>query len=101
MSDTASKERLTVRNLLPNSPAARAGVRIGDVILSVNDVPTPDFNAYIAAKSRVATQQRMDILRGNDLVQVTLELEERMGPPDYGSIVQQLEAMKEPKEPLN
>ena len=35
---------------LPDSPAARAGLRWGDIVLAVNGVPTPDADAFVAAR---------------------------------------------------
>jgi S1-C subfamily serine protease len=35
---------------LPDSPAERAGLRWGDIVLAVNGMPTPDGDAFIAAR---------------------------------------------------
>ena len=35
----------------PGSPAAVAGVQYGDILMAVNNVPTPDWAAYIEARA--------------------------------------------------
>jgi S1-C subfamily serine protease len=35
---------------LPDSPAARAGLRWGDVVVAVNGLPTPDAGAFVKAR---------------------------------------------------
>jgi len=41
----------------PGSPAAVAGVRYGDILMAVNDVPTPDWAAYIEARQNGSTEK--------------------------------------------
>lgn len=46
--DTEQKEAVVVE-VIPNSPAAAAGLRVGDVLLAVGDRATPDRDAFVAA----------------------------------------------------
>ncbi|HEX4418170.1 MAG TPA: PDZ domain-containing protein [Kofleriaceae bacterium] len=53
----------------PGSPAACAGVRYGDIMLSVNGLPTPDWASYIEAKATVHGQMTVELFRaGQTLV---------------------------------
>jgi S1-C subfamily serine protease len=43
---------LAFLSCVPGSPAERAGMKPGDVVVSVNGVPTPDMDAFVAARAR-------------------------------------------------
>jgi S1-C subfamily serine protease len=59
------------------SPAARAGVRYGDILLSVNHMPTPDWASYIEARGLDRARMRIEVFRGGE----TLVLELALPPP--------------------
>lgn len=50
----------------PGSPAACAGVQYGDVLISVNDVPTPDWSAYLEGRTRGQGRMRLEVFRAGD-----------------------------------
>lgn len=50
----------------PGSPADRAGVRYGDVLLAVNDMPTPDWGAFVEARARSKSDMRVEVFRGGE-----------------------------------
>jgi S1-C subfamily serine protease len=54
---------LPVLGCRPGSPAARSGIRYGDIVMAVNGVPTPDWGAYIAARGRRIGAMTVSIFR--------------------------------------
>jgi S1-C subfamily serine protease len=46
----ATVQGVPVWGCLPGSTAAEAGVRYGDIVLSVNGVPTPGIDEYLEAR---------------------------------------------------
>lgn len=47
----AALEGVAIVGVLPGTPAARAGIRYGDVLLEVNGQRVKNFDDYIAAKN--------------------------------------------------
>jgi S1-C subfamily serine protease len=74
---------LPVLGCRPGSPAARAGIRYGDVVLSVNGVPTPDWNAYVEARHSRARDMQVAIFRAGE--ELTIELAFDSTPADATS----------------
>ena len=74
MNDVFGNYTLRFQGAVPGSPADKAGMKIGDLIISVNGIPTPDHNAYIEAIADRGTTQKMDIIRNGQLIEMTLEL---------------------------
>lgn len=63
-----------VTELAPNSPAARAGLRVGDLILSLNDQATGDPSGFAAALADPAPRLAVRLLRGADERTLTVEV---------------------------
>lgn len=61
-----------------DSPAARAGVRAGDLIISANGRPVPRAAAFAETCDRLHAGDELSLVikRGEELVKVTVELEE-------------------------
>jgi S1-C subfamily serine protease len=59
-----------IYQVMPGSPAAQAGVRTGDIIVSVDDRPTPSFDALHRATTRLqpGVAVSLRLLRGTELV---------------------------------
>ncbi|MGM0554809.1 MAG: PDZ domain-containing protein [Myxococcota bacterium] len=59
---------------LPGSPAGDAGVRYGDILLSVNGHKTQNFSDYLEAKRQSDGTLELEILRESGVVNITIEL---------------------------
>jgi len=68
---------LPVYGCLPGSPADRAGIRYGDVLLSVDGIATPSWDAYLAAREQSGPSIMVKLFR--DGIEHDLELVLRRG----------------------
>jgi S1-C subfamily serine protease len=73
--DLAQIERLAqvlggipVWAVAPGSSARNAGVRFGDIILSVNGVPTPTFQAFLRAGRKHLAHLEFKVFRAGKVV---------------------------------
>lgn len=68
-----------VVRVVPNSPAARAGIRLGDVILSLNGVPIRRAADVTSLLRRLKPGDRVqvEVLRGTQRLRLSVTLEER------------------------
>jgi Do/DeqQ family serine protease len=66
-----------VSSITPKSPAARAGLRTGDLIVSVDGQPVDDANAfdYRFATKPLGGQAQLDVVRGGRDVRIPIALE--------------------------
>ena len=67
---------LPVLGCLADGAADVAGVRYGDILLSVNGVPTPDWHAYLQACAHDRDTMRVTLFRAGE----TLAFELALGP---------------------
>src|SRR5262245_44212116 len=81
---------LPVLGCRPNSPAARAGIRYGDIVLSVNGRPTPDWASYIEARGLSRDTMVVEILRAGAVIIEHLALPERTEPVDPLALLEEL-----------
>jgi S1-C subfamily serine protease len=58
----------------PGSPAASAGIRYGDIVLSVNGVKTPDWAAFIEARGKSNTTMQVELFRDGEQLSIELAL---------------------------
>jgi hypothetical protein len=63
-----------VTEIAPNSPAAGAGLKVGDLILHLNDQPVGDPSGFAAAMSDDSGKASVTLLRNGREERVTMEL---------------------------
>lgn len=68
---------LPVYGCLPGSPAERAGVRCGDVLLSVDGHATPSWDAYLAARENSGASLRLRLFRDGQELELDVPLDGR------------------------
>lgn len=66
---------LPVYGCLPGSPAEKAGVRFGDVLLSVDGCATPTWEAYIEARASSGESIRLRLFREGNEFEVDVPLD--------------------------
>jgi len=74
----------------PNSPAAAAGVQYGDILLSVNGVPTPDWGAYLEARAKVKGHMRIELFRDGETMTLEFDLLQPSEPVDPMALLEEL-----------
>jgi S1-C subfamily serine protease len=92
---------LPVLGCRPDSPAARAGIRYGDIVLTVNGQPTPDWGAYIAARALGEGEMVVEIFRGGEQVTHRLALERHESVDPYELLADLIEQRIMPTEVLD
>jgi serine protease Do len=81
--DRDGAEGAEVVRVIPDSPAIRAGIRLGDVILSLNNVAVrraADVTS-ILRRMKPGDKVQIDILRGAQRLRITVTLGERANTP--------------------
>lgn len=66
---------LPVLGCQPDSPADRAGVVYGDILLSVNGRPTPDWMAFVEARALDARAMDIEVFRDGRQLRFVVPLE--------------------------
>ncbi len=79
--DLKSNQGALVAEVLPDAPAAKAGLREGDVITAIDGKPIGDANRLTLAVTSVApgTKLKLDVLRDGKTQQITATTGERPG----------------------
>jgi S1-C subfamily serine protease len=74
----------------PGSPAALAGVQYGDILMSVNHVPTPDWASFIEARALDRNHMRVEVFRGGENLVFELALPTPTEQVDPISLLEEL-----------
>jgi S1-C subfamily serine protease len=62
---------IPVWEVFPDSGAALAGVRFGDIILRVNGVATPTFETFLAAGEKHLSDLEFEVFRNGELLHLS------------------------------
>lgn len=81
-----------VLQVVPESPAEKAGIRVDDVIARVNDKPVDSREALVATiRSYMPGQEvRLDVRRGEQAIDVKTKLVGGIGPGARGEMMNQM-----------
>jgi len=73
-----------VKRVALHTPASKAGLKVGDIIIQVGDAPVGDeYDALKAVSSQPpGTQVPLHIIRGDKQLKLTVEVSERPQPPN-------------------
>lgn len=63
---------IPVLRCTPDSPADRAGIRYGDIVVAVNGHPTPDLAAYVEAQDTPSLRVPVTVIRDGHPVELVL-----------------------------
>ena len=85
---------LPVLGCLMGGPAASAGVRYGDVLLSVNGQKTRSFADYVEAKALRQDGMRVTIFRDGREVDLELAFDPHKAAMDPQAIIAEIVAMR-------
>lgn len=85
---------LAVLGCLQGTPAALAGVRYGDILLSVNGMRTRTFMDYIEAKALRSDGMTVVIFRSGQEEPIELQYQANRPPVDIAELVSELAAMR-------
>ena len=75
----AAQEGVIVARIVPQSPAAEAGLRVGDIIREINDETVSNTAGFLSQIARVepGTQAMLRILRGGKARRIELQVAQR------------------------
>ena len=74
----------------PGSPAARAGVRYGDILVAVNGMATPDWSAYVEARALARGHMRVELFRAGETLTFEFALPAQGEPIDPLALLDEL-----------
>jgi S1-C subfamily serine protease len=64
---------IPVLGCMDGSPAHRAGIRYGDIVVQMNGMPTPDVGAYARAQDTDAIRVPISVVRDGVTLELVLE----------------------------
>jgi S1-C subfamily serine protease len=85
---------LPVLGCLQGTPAHLAGVRYGDILLSVNGKPTRTFGDYVEAKALRQDGMHIVLFRSGVEEPISLDYHPNRAPMDSASLLAELVSMR-------
>src|SRR5262249_62085284 len=74
-----AKEGLKVTTIVENSPAAKAGLKVDDIVTGADGKAIDDFREFMmetARDKKAGDKMKLSVLRGKDKMDLTVTLEE-------------------------
>ncbi len=87
-------EGIPILSTLSGSPAARAGLRYGDILISVNGVRTRTYLDYIAAKELRSDGMEIVVFRSGSESTKTLIYDRSAPPPDKAALLAEIVTLR-------
>jgi serine protease Do len=96
----ASQKGALVQNVIPNQPAAKAGVEPGDVVLTINGKEIDSAGTLTRTVSLIPPGGKIDVelLRAGQKKRISFAVGQR---PDDEAVVGRADAPEQPREPEN
>jgi predicted metalloprotease with PDZ domain len=73
---------IPIPGCLAGSPAARAGIRYGDVLLAIDGLPTPSWSDFLEAR-RMSSRVTVRVFRQGAELEVVMDLPLTMRTPRH------------------
>jgi S1-C subfamily serine protease len=90
------KPGLNILTVIPGSPAVKAGVKPGDRLVAINGKPINSVEDYREASQEWEPTRVYDIVRGNQLLTLTLHFPKRDSKPvNHAEIIALLQTKEE------
>ncbi len=65
---------MPVWGMVDGSPSAKAGIKVGDIVIAVDGKPTPDVKSYWEACKDRGAETKVEVYRAGRILTFTLDL---------------------------
>ncbi|MFP4599432.1 MAG: PDZ domain-containing protein [Persicimonas sp.] len=81
---------MPVWGCMPGSPAHKAGIQYGDILLRINGEAVSCFEEYVAAKELTNGRLSARVMRGGQTLDVELNMRDPQWNPSYEEVAEQV-----------